>query len=244
MNNHNPFVPQGSILELQSKRRSRLKLAVFCVLAVSVASLAAMLIQGCKREQPADNVETQTIDTNTTPVVDTNTPTVDTNAVAMPPVVANPPVVTAPPPAAEYTVVKGDTLSGIAKKEVVSLKALEAANPNIVPTKMKIGDKLVIPAGAAAVTTTTDAAGVGSGTYKIKSGDTLTRIAHHFHTTVKAIEAANPGVDPNHIKVGKVLNIPGNAEAAAPAPAPTSPPPSATPAPTEPATTPGSTTGN
>ncbi len=42
------------MLEQQSKRRSRLKLAVFCVLAVGVAGLSAMLIQGCKREQPAE----------------------------------------------------------------------------------------------------------------------------------------------------------------------------------------------
>ena len=49
MNNPNPFVPQGSLLE-QNKRRSRLKLAVFCVLAVGVGGLAAMLIQGCKRD--------------------------------------------------------------------------------------------------------------------------------------------------------------------------------------------------
>jgi len=44
MNNPNPFVPKGSILEQQSKRRSRFKLAVFCVVAVSVTGLTAMLI--------------------------------------------------------------------------------------------------------------------------------------------------------------------------------------------------------
>ena len=54
MNNPNPFVPKGSLLEQQSQRRSRLKLAVFCVLAVSVTGLVAMLIQGCKREKPSD----------------------------------------------------------------------------------------------------------------------------------------------------------------------------------------------
>ena len=44
MSNPNPFVPKGSLLEQQSHRRSRLKLAVFCVLAVSVTGLVAMLI--------------------------------------------------------------------------------------------------------------------------------------------------------------------------------------------------------
>ena len=84
MNNSNPFVPQGSILDQQSKRRSRLKLAVFCVLTVSVTGLAVMLIQGCKREQPPEtDLTTPTIDTNLVTTVDTNTPPVaDTNLTA------------------------------------------------------------------------------------------------------------------------------------------------------------------
>ena len=52
MNNPNPFVPKGSILEQQSKRRSRLKLAVFCVLGVSVTGLVLTLVDGCHREAP------------------------------------------------------------------------------------------------------------------------------------------------------------------------------------------------
>ena len=88
MNNPNPFVPQGSLLEQQSKRRSRMKLSVLCVLVVGVAGLTAMLIQGCKREQvteenppPVDN-NMAFVDTNPPPMVDTNL------AVAPPPVVA------------------------------------------------------------------------------------------------------------------------------------------------------------
>ena len=89
MNNSNPFVPQGSILEQQSKRRSRLKLAVFCVIAVCVAGLSVMLIQGCKREAPVEPVDnaTPTIDTNTPVIADTNPPAIDTNPPAyVPPV--------------------------------------------------------------------------------------------------------------------------------------------------------------
>ena len=61
MNNPNPFVPKGSLLEQQSQRRSRLKLAVFCVLAVTVTGLVAMLIQGCKREKPSDESESAAV---------------------------------------------------------------------------------------------------------------------------------------------------------------------------------------
>ena len=63
------------------------------------------------------------------------------------------------------------------------------------------------------------AASTGGGeTYIVKSGDTLAKIAKAHGVTLKALEAANSKVDPNHIKVGLKLNIPAKAEAAAPAP--------------------------
>ena len=245
MNNPNPFVPKGSILEQQSKRRSRLKLAVFCVLAVSVAGLAAMLIQGCKREQPSDTTDnsTPTIDTNTVAAADTNAPAIDTN-----PPVATPPVAVTPPPVAtaetEYGVVNDDTLGKIARKNGVTLTALEAANPGVVPTKLRVGQKLSIPAGTGDVTApaaaAVDSTGASAGgeVYVVKSGDTLTRIARHYGTTVKAIESEN-NLSATRIIVGQKLKIPAKAEVAAPvaaapepAPAPVTPvtPPSTTPA--------------
>ena len=44
-----------------------------------------------------------------------------------------------------YTVVQGDTLSGIAKRTGVSLETLLAANPGISATTLSVGTKLVIP---------------------------------------------------------------------------------------------------
>jgi LysM repeat protein len=243
MNNPNPFVPKGSLLEQQSKRRSRLKLAVFCVLAVGVAGLSAMLIQGCKREQPVEGDNSApTIDTNTPAITDTNAPTIDTNAPVMPPVATNAPVAVTPPvetTGAEYAVVKGDTLATIAKKNGVTLKALEAANPGVVPTKLKIGQKLTLPAGSGAPAAATESTGASAGgeTYTIKSGDTLTKIAHSHGTTVKALEAANSGLDPNHIKVGQKLTIPTKVAAAPAAPAPAPEPVPVAPV-TPPSTTP------
>jgi len=152
MNNPNPFVPKGSLLEQQSKRRSRLKLAVFCAVAVGGVGLMGMLIQGCKREQ----VETE----NTPPPADTNTVAVDTNTppmVASNPPVAVPPVVApAPVPEAagtEYVVVKGDSFAKIAKKNGVSVKAIQAANLGVEPTKLKVGQKISIPSGGSPAAT-------------------------------------------------------------------------------------------
>ncbi|MGB7749061.1 MAG: hypothetical protein WBN75_17420, partial [Verrucomicrobiia bacterium] len=73
MNNPNPFVPKGSLLEQQSKRRSRLILAVCCAVAIGGAGLMGMLIQGCKREQVTEENQPPPVDTNTV-VMDTNPP--------------------------------------------------------------------------------------------------------------------------------------------------------------------------
>jgi len=238
MNNPNPFVPKGSILEQQSQRRSRLKLAVFCVLAVGVAGLAAMLIQGCKRTPSGEVTDTSTpsIDTNTPAIADTNAPAIDTNmpVMAPPTVTSNAPAAYTPPavPAAmEYTVVKGDILETIAKKNGVTLKALEAANPGVVPTKLKIGQKLTIPAGGTAAPATTDSTGGGAAgeVYVVKSGDSLFKIAKQFGTTVKAIETAN-NLSTTKIKVGQKLKIPAKTQPPVPEPAPVTPAP-VTPAP-------------
>jgi LysM repeat protein len=247
MNNPNPFVPKGSLLDEQSKRRSRMKLGVFCVLAASIVGLMAMLIQGCKREtQTADNTD------NSAATVDTNVPAMDTNPPSMeasnPPVMAtNPPPMVAPTPmpapetaTTEYVVVKGDTLGKIARKNGVTLKALKEANNGVVPTKLKVGQKLSIPAPAANETTPS-AAGVstssdmsaGEEIYTVKSGDTLTKIARAHGVTVKALESEN-NLSTTKIKVGQKLKIPAKAEVAAPAPV-------SEPAPAAAATTPTTT---
>jgi LysM repeat protein len=239
MNNPNPFVPQGSLLEQKNKTRSRVKVAVFCVVAINVLGLTALLMQGCKREQTEAENNTPPVDTNMPPAVDTNLPpTVETNPPVTPPPVATPAPQAVPESAAtEYVVVKGDTFSGIAKKFGVSVKAVEAANPGVEPTKLKLGQKLSIPAAsgntaasAPAGMTSPGAAG-GEEIYTVKSGDTLTKIARAHGTTVKAIESANPSVDPNHIKVGDKLKIPAKTEAAAPAPEPAPAPAAPAPAP-------------
>ena len=242
MKNTNPFVPQGSILDLQSKRRSRLKLAVFCVLTVSVVGLSVMLIQGCKREQPVEpDLATPAIDTNLVTNVETNTaPVVDTNLPAyVPPAPITQPVAVpiAEPAGTEYVVIKGDTLDKIAKNNHVTVKALEAANPGVVPTKLHVGQKLAIPGGTAATMAAPASTSVSSGSdiYVVKSGDNLLKIAKDRGTTVKAIQAAN-NLTTTKINVGQKLKIP--VKAAAVAPAPVVEPAPVAPAPVMPVTTP------
>jgi LysM repeat protein len=239
MNNQNPVILQGSALEQKNKGRARVKIAVFFVLAVHGVGLMALLMQGCgQSKEPA--APTESAVTNTPPAfVETSNPPVATSSA--PVVVSAPaPVETTLPPtvpagAAEYVVVKGDTFGTIAKKNHVSVKAIVDANPGVEPTKLKIGQKLHIPAAAAPAAPVMNgtapgesAVAGGEQTYTVKSGDNLTKIAAQLGTSIKALRAAN-GLKTDSIKVGQKLKVPAKASApAAPAapvePAPTTPP--------------------
>jgi LysM repeat protein len=224
MNNPNPFVPKGSLLEQQSVRRSRLKITVGCVLALSVCALVAMLIEGCKREAPSDQT-TPPPDLTSQAAPDTNLPppeigsnsapmmaTVPSNAspqqlpaIPMPPQQLTPQQQITPEvpagAAGTYEVVAGDTLGKIAKAHGVTLKALENANPGVDPKKLHVKQKLNIPAPTASATpdnsTSGTAAGMsmgGGAQYVVKSGDTLSKIAKHNGVSLKALRAANPSI--------------------------------------------------
>jgi LysM repeat protein len=240
-------------LEQQNKRRTRMKIGVSCVLGVGVLGLMGMLVQGCNNKHTPEETPAPAPDiTNTVPGADTNPPpteisnqppvTASTNPVAAAspiqqpapapiPVATPPPAVTPEVAGGEYTVAKGDSLAKIAKKNGVSLKALQAANPTVKPTKLKVGQKLALPAGgktaaeaAPAAATAGTAAETSGESYTVKSGDTLTKIAKAHGVKVKALMAAN-GLTTANIKVGKKLTIPGKTEApAAPAAAPVTPP--------------------
>lgn len=258
MNNPNPFLPQGSFLEQKNKARSRMRFAVLCSISLSVVVLLALLIQGCRK--PNDVAENPPPETsNSVPELPTNPPP-ETNVAQMPPPApeTNLPVQQTPPPppppmpsaptTEDYTVIKGDTFATIAKKSGVSVRAVQEANPGVDPKRLKIGQKLHIPAGGSAAAPggnspvpmaaapEASAAG-GEQTYKVKSGDTLTSIAKHFHVSIKAIQSANK-LGTTSIKVGQTLKIPAGAAPAAPVPAPmteSAPPPPPAPVTTAPA---------
>jgi len=51
--------------------------------------------------------------------------------------------------------------------------------------------------------------GLGAdGAYTIKSGDTFARLSGRFGVPVRAIEEANPGVDPRRLRIGQKVFIP------------------------------------
>lgn len=163
-------------------------------------------------------------------------PTVATTASSVPPAVVTPPPATITPAAKDasvYVIASGDLLSTIAKKNGVSVKALEEANPGVDAKKLQIGHKLQIPASTAVASTdatkpggdTTTTASGDATIYIVKSGDVLGKIAKAHNTSIKAIEALND-MKTTAIKTGQKLKVPVMKVAsadAAPAPAATTP---------------------
>ena len=136
----------------------------------------------------------------------------------------------------DYKISKGDNLTAIASRNGVTLSAIMKVNPNLDPKKLKVGQSIKIPQPAAAAPANVAAAGTGStpptmrnaattgagaaagaanGTYKVKSGDTLTKIARTHGITVNELRAAN-NMKTTQVQVGKVLKIPARRTAAAP----------------------------
>jgi LysM repeat protein len=261
MNNPNPFVPQGSLLEQKNKKRARVKVAVFSIFAINILVISPLLIQGCKKEAPAaDTAALPSSDTSTNPTPDTNLPPVpamSSNSAPLavvsntPPPMPPPPVAPPEPPAPvgqEYVVAKGDSFYSIAKKFHVKIKDVEAANPGVTPAKLKVGQKLQVPAGSSGSTSTANATDMSSGSDNIvtvKPGDSLMKIAHEHGSTIKLIRAANE-LKTDKIKVGQKLKVPAksapataattdSSATAAPIPAPVNPMPAPAPIPSVPA---------
>jgi LysM repeat protein len=112
-----------------------------------------------------------------------------------------------------HVVAKGDSFSSMAKKYGVGTKGIEAANPGVDSSKLKIGQKVNIPAPApkAAKADGAKSGATGSsdsnGTYTVKSGDNLGNIAKRNGTTVAKLREAN-GLKTDQIKVGQKLKVP------------------------------------
>lgn len=108
------------------------------------------------------------------------------------------------PPAATtggtYTVVKGDTLSGIAQRYNTSWQTLAAINGIADPNKIYPGQVLKVPGAAPSQP-------ANQTTYVVKSGDTLSGIAAKFGTSWQRLQQLNGIPDPNKIYPGQVLKI-------------------------------------
>lgn len=132
----------------------------------------------------------------------------------IPPTPVPPAAATTPAPAGAactnpYTVKQGDWIYKIARDCKVEPSAIIAVNPGINPNFIKPGQKLNMPTpGATPVPPATSQAQACSGTYTVKSGNNLFRIAYNCGLTTEQMAAANGIKFPYTIYPGQVLKYP------------------------------------
>lgn len=125
-------------------------------------------------------------------------------------------------PATTYVVKAGDNLSTIAKKNGITTAQLTAANSLTAKSVLHPGQKLLIPAKQAPVSTgstpaikltDTPAAAARTGNesmrHTVKSGETLGGIARKYGVRQGDLAEANSIADPAKIRPGMELTIPG-----------------------------------
>ncbi len=134
---------------------------------------------------------------------------------------------------ANVVVKPGETLSEIADRNGVSLKRLMQANGLTDPSKLAIGQSLVIPGGRQGSGGSSSAsANRGSsrgGTITVRDGDTLSGIADRAGISVNRLMRLNGISDPDKLSVGQTLVVSGgggggySSQAAPAKPLPTAP---------------------
>lgn len=97
-----------------------------------------------------------------------------------------------------YVVQPGDTLVRIAQRFGVTVEALQQLNQFPDPSRLVVGQAILIPTNAREALR-----------YTVAPGDTLYLLAQLFNTSIQAIASANNIADPNRIQAGMVLVIPG-----------------------------------
>jgi LysM repeat protein len=107
-----------------------------------------------------------------------------------------------------YTVQSGDSLSKIAQKfnttidKLVSLNNIKNRNFISIGQVLKINGSVSSPSPVVTQT----------GSYIVRSGDTLSGIAKRYGTTTSTLASINELKNPNVLRIGQVLKLSGNAK--------------------------------
>lgn len=98
-----------------------------------------------------------------------------------------------------YTVKSGDTLSEIATKYKTTVAKLQKLNNIKNANRIYVGQKITIKKASTVSKSVS--------TYKVKSGDTLSKIAANHNTTVAKLVKLNKIKDPDKIYVGQKIKL-------------------------------------
>ncbi|MFP4138141.1 MAG: LysM peptidoglycan-binding domain-containing protein [Halomonas sp.] len=97
---------------------------------------------------------------------------------------------------------RGDTLGALARRGGVPLERLQRFNPGVDADHLAVGQRLLMPTGRER------APSGGPYRYQVRPGDTYSSIARRFETRASRIQSANPGIEPNRLAVGRIIQVP------------------------------------
>ena len=117
-----------------------------------------------------------------------------------------------PPLARSYQIRAGDSYWSIARRHGIEVEDLERANPGVNPRRLSIGRTIQISGPAFGPSATRRA----SGSYEVRKGDILGRIAKRHGVSLQELMAANPQVNPRRLRIGSALTIPDQSLASVP----------------------------
>ena len=112
-----------------------------------------------------------------------------------------------------YTVKKGDSLSKIANMHNVSVTKLKSLN-NLTSDLIKVNQKLQVTSSVKAASTE-KAKAVATKTYKVRKGDSLSKIAKAYNISVSKLKSLN-GLKSDLIKVNQNLKVTGTVKSTTP----------------------------
>ena len=110
-----------------------------------------------------------------------------------------------------YTVRRGDTLTAVARKTGVPVRALARANGLANPHRVRAGQVLQVPRSSAKAQAPLSSAvyvATGNRIHRVQRGETLASIAMRYGTTVSTLRRAN-GIGRGGLRAGRTLQVPG-----------------------------------
>ncbi|HYK96471.1 MAG TPA: LysM peptidoglycan-binding domain-containing protein [Candidatus Dormibacteraeota bacterium] len=109
----------------------------------------------------------------------------------------------------EYTILRGDSLSGVATRYLLPVSTVLALNPEVTDPRVVVVGHILYLGHDPFVRLPPCPGAPGCSLYTVRPGDRLSTIAGRYGIGVQAILDANPSItDPNLISSGQVIRLP------------------------------------
>jgi LysM repeat protein len=191
MSTPNPLIPQGTFQAQAARGASNVRLAVATIVAIHVVFFGGLLLQGCKRDAQTSQ---------DAPVTNSTTTAESSTNLALPPLDSS---------SLYYSSssnLPAETGSAVSAAPA-GTNAFATQTPAPSAESLWQTSNLSSPLSRSGQTAGAQSSGATK-EYTVVRNDNFSKIASRHHTTVSALRAANPGVDPAKIKPGDKLNVP------------------------------------